>query len=302
MDKDKVKVGDLVRVKKGKLPVSQASEKKYASRSDVIRLGHVDGYCGTVIFINNEDCLNGNYWALISGGKGGLAYFFDDLDVLDFRVGDYVKVIKKVEVDREGRDMGWSSPIMDNMLIGNVYLVEQTRGHYRVAIKKGWWVSPEALEKVDRECPYIYYHNMGKGKTATYTEERKILHPDAPNPKAIKSPSPNIAKVHYRELGNGGYAIVEFEGFMSTKDIENKYGEAVAKNYQRCDMWMELVGDGVKIHHAGNNTKEAYVNMRTMFLGRFIDEARMCGDNLVNCIREARAAEKEETEIKVIEI
>ena len=312
MDKNKVKVGDLVRVKKGKLPVSQASEKKYASRSDVIRLGHVDGNFGTVIFINNEDCLNGNYWALISGRRGSIAYFFDDLDVLDFRVGDYVKVIKKVEVDREGRDMGWSSPIMDNMLIGNVYLVEQTRGHYRVAIKKGWWVSPEALEKVDRECPYIYYHNMGKGKTATYTEERKILHPDAPNPKAIKSPSPNIAKVHYRDLENGMVEIVKLENFMSCEDICKKHGKAILDKYFTDGPHMARANDSEEvtvrtktfaIHEMRNGQSLGAAYFKTA-----IEDMKEAGANLVKCIREVRAAEKRErgakrmAEIKVIEI
>ena len=307
MDKDKVKVGDLVRVKAGKLPEDTWTGRKQ-QRSKAVKLNHKDGICGKVVSVG---MFGGNEWARLNVAPR-LSYNTDDLDVLDFRVGDYVKVIKKVEVDREGRDMGWSSPIMDNMLIGNVYLVEQTRGHYRVAIKKGWWVSPEALEKVDRECPYIYHHNMGKGKTATYTEERKILHPDAPNPKAIKSPSPNIAKVHYRDLENGMVEIVKLENFMSYEDIRKKHGKAIFDKYSTDGPHMARANDSEEvtvrtktfaIHEMRNGQSLGAAYFKTD-----IEDMKEAGANLVKCIREARAAEKKEkeakrmAEIKVIEI
>lgn len=68
-----------------------------------------------------------------------------------FKVGDRVRIARKVEVDSAGRDCGWCH-YMDGEVgtITVIACIQPDRGAASILDDGGWWFSPEALDRLDR--------------------------------------------------------------------------------------------------------------------------------------------------------
>jgi len=106
----------------------------------------------------------------------------------------------------------------------------------------------------------------------------------------------NLAKVHYKKV-KGKYVIVQFEGFKTTWEISEAYGDTVFEKYVDTPQRMYRREDSVEFMGESKTVYSVNQKMGKKSFIEMIDLMKEAGQNLVDSIRKAR-----EPEIKIIEI